>query len=238
MGDGEGGRNMKHFEILVYEDVDQAKLLLRVIDWSKRPKVAYWWDDNRMNQNEVAEGMAIPTTLLEASETGGVDLTKYWFDLMEAGDNSPFHYQCDVLILLHNNWDLMVAHPPCTHLAVSGARYFAQKVKEQSDALDFVRVLLDAPIPKIALENPISIISTRIRKPDQIIQLWMFGHGETKATCLWLKNPPLLTPTHIVEGREARCHKMPPGQDRWKNRSRTYKGIAKAMADQWGGDNK
>jgi hypothetical protein len=144
------------------------------------------------------------------------------------------HHQGDVRDVLHDGWDLMIAHPPCTHLAVSGARWFKDKLAEQAEALDFVRLLLDAPIPRIALENPISIISSRIRKPDQIIQPWQYGHGETKATCLWLKNLPKLTPTNIVEGREARVHKMPPSPDRWKERSRTYKGIAAAMAAQWG----
>ena len=145
------------------------------------------------------------------------------------------HIHGDVLQHLHRNWDMMIAHPPCTHLAVSGARWFRDKQVEQAEALDFVRRLLDAPIPRIALENPISIISSRIRKPDQIIQPWQFGHGETKATCLWLKDLPLLTPTNIVDGREARIHKMPPGPDRWKERSRTFEGIAQAMAQQWGG---
>ena len=148
--------------------------------------------------------------------------------------NSGDHYQGSVLDVLDHGWDLMIAHPPCTHLAVSGARWFKDKQAEQSEALDFVRALLDAPIPRIALENPISIISSRIRKPDQIIQPWQFGHGETKATCLWLKNLPLLVPTDIVEGREARVHRMPPGPDRWKERSRTFAGIAAAMAAQWG----
>ena len=127
----------------------------------------------------------------------------------------------------------MIAHPPCTHLAVSGARWFKDKLNEQAEALAFVRRLLDAPIPRIALENPISIISSRIRKPDQIIQPWQYGHGETKATCLWLKNLPKLVPTNIVDGREARIHKMPPSPDRWKERSRTFQGIAEAMAQQW-----
>jgi hypothetical protein len=146
------------------------------------------------------------------------------------------HYQGDVRDVLGRGWDLMIAHPPCTHLAVSGARHFAAKKASgvQDDALDFVRLLLDAPIHRIALENPISIISSRIRKPDQIIQPWQYGHGETKATCLWLKNLPKLQPTNIVEGREARIHKMPPSADRWKERSRTYAGIADAMAGQWG----
>jgi hypothetical protein len=127
-----------------------------------------------------------------------------------------------------------VAHPPCTHLSVSGARWFKDKQTEQAEALQFVRDLMAAPIKRIALENPISIISSKIRKPDQIIQPWQFGHGETKATCLWLKGLPKLTPTNIVEGREARVHKMAPGPDRWKERSRTFAGIAAAMADQWG----
>ena len=144
------------------------------------------------------------------------------------------HLQCDVRDVLNQDWDLMVAHPPCTHLAVSGARWFKEKQQEQAEALSFVRLLLDAPIQKIALENPISIISSRIRKPDQIIQPWMFGHGETKATCLWLKNLPPLFSTDIVSGREARVHRMPPGPDRWKERSRTFHGIAAAMAEQWG----
>ncbi len=130
--------------------------------------------------------------------------------------------------------DLMIAFPPCTHLAVSGARWFKDKQKEQQEALDFVKFLMDAPINKIAIENPIGIISTHIRKPDQIIQPWMFGHGETKATCLWLKNLPLLIPTNIVEGREQRIWKLPPSENRWKERSRTYTGIANAMAEQWG----
>lgn len=144
------------------------------------------------------------------------------------------HYQGNVLDILHEGWDLMIAHPPCTHLAVSGARWFKDKQQEQVKALHFVQQLLDAPVPRIALENPISIISTRIRKPDQIIHPWQFGHGETKATCLWLKNLPKLEPTNIVEGRKARVHRMPPGPDRWKERSRTYQGIADAMAAQWG----
>lgn len=129
---------------------------------------------------------------------------------------------------------MMIAHPPCTHLAVSGARWFKDKREEQEEALAFVRALMDAPIDRICVENPISIISSRIRKPDQIIQPWMFGHGETKATCLWLKNLPKLMPTDIVDGREARVHRMPPGPDRWKERSRTLPGIAEAMASQWG----
>lgn len=154
-------------------------------------------------------------------------------DLLPTFSKGP-HCRQDVKYLLADPWDLMIAHPPCTHLAVSGARWFKDKQKEQAEALDFVRLLLNADIPKIALENPISVISSKIRKPDQIIQPWQFGHGETKATCLWLKNLPLLKPTNIVEGREAKVHKMPPGPDRWMKRSLTYQGIADAMADQWG----
>lgn len=143
------------------------------------------------------------------------------------------HYLGDVELILRNDWDIMVAHPPCTHLAASGARWFRFKQREQAEALDFVRILLDAPIPFIALENPVGVISTRIRKPDQIIQPWMFGHGETKTTCLWLKNLPKLQPTDIVEGREQRTWKLSPSADRWKKRSRTLPGIAEAMASQW-----
>lgn len=145
------------------------------------------------------------------------------------------HKQTDVLGVLDYGWDLMIAHPPCTHLAVSGARWFADKEYEQEQALNFVRLLMLCPIPRIAIENPVSVISSRIRKPDQIIQPWQFGHGETKATCLWLKGLPKLVPTHIVEGRANRVHREPPGPGRWKNRSRTFPGIAEAMADQWGG---
>ena len=154
-------------------------------------------------------------------------------DRLEAEDDSPFHYRRDVENILDNDWDLMIAHPPCTHLAVSGARWFKDKREEQEVALHLVRTLLNAPIPYIALENPVSIISSRIRKPDQIIQPWMFGHGETKATCLWLKSLPLLVPTSIVEGRQPRVHFASPGPSRWKERSRTMQGIADAMAEQW-----
>ena len=155
-------------------------------------------------------------------------------DLLPAEDESPYHIQGDLLGILTDGWDLAVFHPPCTHLAVSGARWFKDKQVEQAEALEFVRTLLAAPIPRIALENPVSIISSRIRKPDQVIQPWMFGHGETKATCLWLKNLPPRVPTEVVDGREAKVHRMPPGPDRWKERSRTYQGIANAMAEQWG----
>lgn len=157
-------------------------------------------------------------------------------DLLPSDSPHGWHVQGDVLALLDKGWDLLIANPPCTHLAVSGARHFAAKKASgvQDEALDFVRALLAAPIDRIALENPVSIISSRVRKPDQTIQPWQFGHGETKATCLWLKGLPKLVPTNVVEGRENRVHRMPPSADRWKLRSTTYQGIADAMAAQWG----
>ena len=154
-------------------------------------------------------------------------------DLLETEDRDKHHIQDDVLKYL-KSWDLLIAFPPCTHLASSGARWFFQKQQEQKDAVSFVQNLLAAPIDRIVLENPIGVLSSKIRKPDQIIQPWQFGHGETKATCLWLKNLPKLIPTEIVKGRIARVHLEPPGPDRWRNRSRTYQGIANAMAEQWG----
>ena len=156
-------------------------------------------------------------------------------DLLPTDVTGP-HYQGDVFDIINDGWDLMIAHPPCTHLSVSGARHFAAKRADgrQQAALDFVRRLMDCQIPKWAIENPISIISSNFRKPDQIIQPWQYGHGETKATCLWLKGLPKLSPTNIVDGREARIHKMPPNPTRWKERSKTFSGIAEAMAGQWG----
>lgn len=155
-------------------------------------------------------------------------------DLLPSESKRRKHLEIDARNILADGWDLLVAHPPCTHLAVSGARWFKDKQHEQSAALDFVRVLMNAPIARIALENPISVISSRIRKPDQIVQPWQFGHGETKATCLWFKNLPPLQPTNIVSGRVARVHRESPSPERWKNRSRTFQGIADAMAEQWG----
>lgn len=161
-------------------------------------------------------------------------------DLLPSERGLAYHVIGNVLdYMAIGKWDLMIAHPPCTHLAVSGARYFAQKRHEQAEALDFVRALLEAPIPHIALENPVSVISTRIRKPDQIIQPWMFGHEESKKTCLWLKGLPALVPTQIMERRNRNLtpsgqNKLGPSPTRWKDRSRTYQGIANAMAEQWG----
>ena len=166
-------------------------------------------------------------------------------DLLPSESPLGDHYQCNVLDILDHDWNLMIAHPPCTHLAVSGARWFKDKQQEQAEALDFVRQLLAAPIPRIALENPVSIISSNIRKPNQIIQPWMFGHLEQKATCLWLKGLPVLTQTHNVreemlklpKNKQQRLHYLPPSADRWKIRSATFQGIADAMAAQWGVDN-
>jgi hypothetical protein len=162
------------------------------------------------------------------------------------GETFGYHHQGDVREILHYDWDLMIAHPPCTHLAVSGARWFHEKREEQQEALDFVYQLINAPIPKICIENPVSIISSVIRKPDQIIQPWMFGHDASKSTCLWLKDLPKLEPTNIVEPRivdgkkrwanqtDSGQNRLGPSEDRWKIRSRTYQGIANAMAEQWG----
>jgi site-specific DNA-cytosine methylase len=183
--------------------------------------------------------------VLVACEFSGIDRDAFraqghdaWScDLLPTERPGP-HIQGDAIEAAYGQpWDLMIAHPPCQYLAVSGARWFKDPARQQpqADALAFVRALMDAPIPRIALENPVSVISSRIRKPDQIIQPWMFGHGETKATCLWLKNLPPLVPTDIVEGREPRVHRASPGPDRWKDRSRTLPGIAAAMAAQWGG---
>lgn len=165
-------------------------------------------------------------------------------DLLPSDNRHGWHVQGDVLGLLDQGWDLMIAHPPCTHLAVSGARHFESKRADgrQQEALEFVRALLAAPIPRIALENPVSIISSQIRKPDQVIQPYMFGHMERKATCLWLKGLPLLKPSHDLKVQTMalpanvrdRVHYMPPSADRWKKRSTTYLGIAAAMAEQWG----
>lgn len=145
------------------------------------------------------------------------------------------HYQGDVFDVAFEGWDLLIAHPPCTDLAVSGARHFAAKRADgrMDRALMFVRQLMALPIKRKCLENPVSVISSAIRKPDQIIQPWQFGHGEVKATCFWLEGLPPLVPTDVVDGRVARVHRMPPGPDRWKERSRTYLGVAEAMASQW-----
>lgn len=151
-------------------------------------------------------------------------------------ESEGLHIQGDVLDVLNDGWDLLIAHPPCTDLATSGARWFPEKIADgrQAFALDFVRTLLDAPVRFKALENPKSVISRHIRKPDLIVQPWMFGHGEVKETHFWLQNLPPLVPVNVVSGRSPVVHFMAPGPDRWKNRSRTYQGIADAIANQWG----
>jgi site-specific DNA-cytosine methylase len=162
-------------------------------------------------------------------------------DLVESRVPGP-HYKGDVFNIIHYPFDLMIAHPPCTHLSVSGAKHFAEKKldgRQHEGVSFFMRLIKESKhIPMIAIENPICIMSRLYRKPDQIIQPWQFGHGETKATCLWLKNLPRLQPTNIVEGRKDRIHKMPPSPERAKERSKTYQGIAEAMASQWGGTKK
>lgn len=158
-------------------------------------------------------------------------------DLLPTDVPGP-HYQGDMFDVIDYPWDLLIAHPPCTHLSVSGSRHFEVKRldgRQQAAVSFFMQIVRrSAHIPRVAIENPVCIMSSMWRKPDQIIQPWMFGHGETKATCLWLKGLPELRPTDIVEGREARIHKLPPSEDRWKIRSVTYAGIAQAMANQWG----
>jgi len=158
-------------------------------------------------------------------------------DLLDTETPGP-HYKGDLFDVIDYPFDLMIAHPPCTHLSVSGSRHFAEKKmdgRQQAAVSFFMRIVRQsAHIPLVAIENPVCIMSSLYRKPDQIIQPWMFGHGETKATCLWLKGLHLLRPTDLVEGREERIHRMPPSADRWKERSRTYTGIANAMASQWG----
>ena len=152
-----------------------------------------------------------------------------------SGGHPEWHIELNIYLLLYDNWDMIIGFPPCTDLAVSGARWFKEKIADgrQQKSIDFFMDLINAPADKIAIENPIGIMSTKYRKPDQIIQPWQFGHGETKATCLWLKGLPKLKPTNIVPGREQRIWKMAPGPERSKERSKTYTGFAKAFAEQW-----
>jgi len=156
-------------------------------------------------------------------------------DLMPTEDGDPHHLRCDVITVMNDGWDMMVAFPPCTHLSSSGARWFREKRADgrQATGIAFFMAMVNAPIERIAIENPIGIMSSHYRKPDQIIQPWQYGHGETKATCLWLVGLPPLTPTDVVPGRDNRVHREPPGPDRWKKRSVTYNGIARAMSLQW-----
>jgi site-specific DNA-cytosine methylase len=161
----------------------------------------------------------------------------YSCDLDPSTDNSPYHIQDDVFnVLLRESWDMLIAFPPCTHLCSSGARWFAEKRNDgrQIAAINFFLNLASSNVPKICIENPIGIMSSRYRKPDQIVQPWQFGHPETKATCFWLKNLPILKPTNIVKPTEQRIWRMPPSKDRSKLRSIFFSGIAEAMAEQWG----
>lgn len=157
-------------------------------------------------------------------------------DLQPTDSPGP-HYQGDVFDVVDYPWDLAILHPECTHLSVSGARHFEAKRmdgRQQSAVAFFMRLVRRTEhIPRVAIENPVCVMSSLYRKPDQIIQPWQFGHGETKATCLWLKGLDCLNPTNVVEGRSDRIHKMPPSEDRAKLRSITYSGIASAMASQW-----
>ncbi len=174
-------------------------------------------------------------TVRDAFIRGGYDAMSC--DILPTDAPGP-HYQGDVFDVIDYPWDLAIMHPPCTHLSVSGSRHFEVKRMDgrQQAAVSFFMALVrrSVHIKQVAIENPICIMSSLWRKPDQIIQPWMFGHGEIKATALWLKGLQNLTATNIVEGREARIHRMPPSVDRWKLRSKTYDGVAQAMADQWG----
>jgi hypothetical protein len=184
----------------------------------------------------------------DAFAASGHDATSC--DLLPS-ETSGKHYTGDVRDILHDGWDVLIAHPPCTYLAVSGMHWTTRGLRDPQlteGALAFVRLLMDAPISRICIENPVSIISTRIRKPDQIIQPHQFGHDASKKTCLWLKNLPMLTPTRLVaprmvDGRprwanqtDSGQNRLAPSPNRWQLRSQTYAGIAAAMADQWGGD--
>jgi len=192
---------------------------------------------NRLNYSKMKVLIACEESQAVCIEFRKLGHEAYSCDILDCSGGHPeWHIKGDVLEQLDKGWDMMIAFPPCDHLAVSGARWFEEKRKDgrQQQAIDFFMQMVNAPIQKIAIENPIGIMSTIYRKPDQIIQPWQFGHGETKATCLWLKNLPKLQPTDIVEGREQRIWKMAPGPERAKLRSKTYPGIAQAMAQQWG----
>ena len=196
--------------------------------------------------------MATPKVLVACEFSGtvrrafrAVGIDAFSCDLLPSDDNSPYHYQCDALTMISKRWDLIIGHPPCTYLANSGVRWLVNKdgsmngdrFKQMLEGVKFFNSFLNARCKRVCVENPIQHIHARELigyKYSQIIQPWMFGHGETKATCLWLKGLPNLEPTNVVKGRDCRIHKLPPSKDRWKIRSKTYDGIAKAMAEQWG----
>jgi site-specific DNA-cytosine methylase len=203
-------------------------------------------NDNAQTDREALERYGErPMRVLVACEFSGVVRDAFrarghdaWScDLLPTEADPRWHSVGDALEAIAHpwlSWDLLIAHPPCTHLALSGARWWPMKRAEQAEALAFVRALLEAPVPRIALENPVGFISTAIRPPDQYIQPWQHGHGETKKTGLWLKGLPPLKPSNVVAGRTPRVHYAAPGPERWKERSRTLPGIAAAMAEQWG----
>lgn len=180
--------------------------------------------------------VACEESQIVTTEFRRLGMEAYSCDILEtSGDMPEYHIRDDVRNILDQEWNMIIAFPPCIDLCVSGARWFEEKRKDgrQQKSIDFFMLFVTHPCNKIAIENPIGIMSRYYRKPDQIIQPWQFGHGETKSTCLWLKGLPLLQPTNIVSGREQRIHRLPPGKDRSKIRSKTYEGIAKAMAQQW-----
>ena len=189
---------------------------------------------------KVLIGCEFSGTVREAFRNKGHDA--WSCDILPSEDDSKYHIQNDVRKVLHEDWDLGIFFPPCTHICVSGAAWFKQKTWQQESALDFVSRLMVAPIPRIAIENPVGVISSKIKKPEQIIQPYEFGHPEKKLTCLWLKNLPKLEPTNNVKDEmeklpqkeSQRIHYTSPGPDRWKIRSKTFQGIAEAMAQQWG----
>lgn len=154
-------------------------------------------------------------------------------DLLPSESPGP-HIRGNLLDRDWSKFDLLICHPPCTHLAASGARHFWKKKSQQAEAVEFVRKMFNLGVRRVAVENPVGVLSSLFRKPDQTVQPWQFGHPEVKRTCFWLRGLPLLQPVNVVEGREARVHRLPPSPDRWKLRSRTYEGIAEAMASQWG----
>ena len=191
------------------------------------------WPNTQRHMPRILVACEFSGTVRDAFKARGWDA---WSCDLLPTETPGQHIQGDALTILADGWDMMIAHPPCTYLCASGLHWNKRRptrATQTEEALGFVRRLLDAPIARIAVENPIGCIATRIRPADQIIQPWQFGHGETKATCLWLKELPKLQPTNVVSGRENRIWRMPPGKDRWKQRSLTYQGIAQAMADQW-----
>ena len=186
--------------------------------------------ESAKHMKRILVGFEESATVREAFHAAGWDA---WSCDLQPTRIPGKHFQCDIFEVIDQRWDMAIFFPPCTHLCSSGARWFKNKAQLQEDALNLVRRVMACRIPRWAIENPVGVISSRIRKPDQYIQPWQFGHGETKKTGLWLRNLPLLQPTEIVSGREQRIWKMAPGPERAKERSKTFSGVAKAMAEQW-----